>query len=443
MQKKKSYTVFIGFMLFSMFFGAGNLIFPPFLGKSAGSSMPIALIGFFLTGVALPILGVFVVSKIGGLEKLASKVHPYFATFFIVVIYLSIGPGLAIPRAASVPYEMAVAPYLPEGWNEKLLMLIYSFVFFALAVWIALSPGKLLDNLGKYLTPVLIGLLVLLFFGGAFFGSFSVAKPQGDYAQGAFFVGIVEGYQTMDAMASLVFGLVVGNAVASASIPTKKEEARTTLYSGLLAGGLLLAIYAMLAYMGMANSETYASAKNGAEILSGIAYAVFGDFGIVLLIILYTVACLTTCVGLINSTAEYFSGLIKKVPYKVMAILIALLSMGICNFGLNTILTFSVPLLNAVYPLAIVLILLGAFDRFWKGNKIVYPLTVSLTGVVNIVYVLGQIGVPLGVFGKVFSYLPLSSYGLGWVLAAVLGVVISVAIQAFRPKKEADTQEEI
>ena len=182
MKLTKKQMVLISFMLFSMFFGAGNLIFPPFLGQNAGSSTPAATFGFVITAVILPILGVIVVAQSDGLDKLAGRVNPAFAMIFTMLIYLSIGPGLGIPRAASVPFEMAVAPYLPAGTNLTVYMLAYSLVFFAIAAWLALTPNKLVERIGQFLTPSLLILIVFLFISFVTKGTVSVAAPQQAYA---------------------------------------------------------------------------------------------------------------------------------------------------------------------------------------------------------------------------------------------------------------------
>ena len=164
MKLTKEKMLLISFMLFSLFFGAGNLIFPPFLGQNAGNKTPLAMLGFLLTAVVLPVLGVIVVAQFDGLDKLAANAGKKFALVFTLLIYLSIGPGLGIPRAASVPFEMAVAPYLPHGANTRLCMLIYSLVFFIIAFWLCLNPGKLVERIGHFLTPSLLTLLRVLFF---------------------------------------------------------------------------------------------------------------------------------------------------------------------------------------------------------------------------------------------------------------------------------------
>lgn len=209
MTLKKKEMLLISFMLFSLFFGAGNLIFPPFLGQNAGNQTIAALIGFLITAVVLPVLGVIVVAEFDGLDLLAGKVSKKFALVFTVLIYLSIGPGLGIPRAASVPFEMAVAPYLPEGSNLTLFMILYSLIFFIAATWVAMNPGKLVNRIGKVLTPSLLLLISILFISFVLNGEKSVAAAQPAYQNLPFLVGFSEGYQTMDTIAALNFGLVI------------------------------------------------------------------------------------------------------------------------------------------------------------------------------------------------------------------------------------------
>ena len=238
MKLNKRNTLFISFMLFSMFFGAGNLIFPPFLGQNAGSQTLPALLGFLATGVVLPVLGVVVISQADGLNKLTDRVGKTFTTIFTLLIFLSIGPGLAIPRAASVPFEMAVAPYLPEGSNLKLFMLGYSLIFFLLAAWLSLNPNKLVERMGSVLTPILLLLMVVLFAAFLIGGKNQAAPAQGAYADSPFLTGFREGYLTMDTIAALNFGVVIAATLRSYGISSNRSIISYTLKTGALAGGL-------------------------------------------------------------------------------------------------------------------------------------------------------------------------------------------------------------
>lgn len=434
--------VLVSFMLFSLFFGAGNLIFPPFLGQNAGNHTVPAMIGFLATAVLLPVLGVVVVARFDGLDKLGKNVGKRFSVIFTVLIYLSIGPGLGIPRAASVPFEMAVSPYLPEGSNARLWMFVYSLVFFLIALWLCMTPGKLVGRIGNVLTPSLLILLVFLFAAFLFKGEVSIASAQPAYESAAFLKGFSEGYQTMDTIAALNFGLVIATTLGSFGLTEKKDKINHTVLAGVFAGAILAAVYMMLSYMGMCSSGVYPIQENGAWTLRCIVYQLFGAPGAILLAAIFTLACLTTCVGLINSISQYFSVLFKKISYKTWVFIIVGFSFLICNLGLNAILKISIPVLNAIYPVSIVLIILGLSHRFWRSNRFVYPLTVCATGVVSVIYALDEAGVPLGFLGRLCEKLPLYSSGFGWLGVAAVTLVIGITvglIDSKRKGKKAET----
>ena len=426
MKLGKRKMLLVSFMLFSLFFGAGNLIFPPFLGQNAGETTPLAIASFLITAVVLPVLGVIVVAAFDGLDCLARKVDARFAVVFTVLIYLSIGPGLGIPRAASVPFEMAVAPYLPENAPLKWFMAGYSLVFFVIAAWLALTPKKLVERIGKFLTPSLLVLLVFLFVNFLFRGDAGVAAAQETYAANPMVKGFLEGYQTMDTIAALNFGLVIAVTIRNLGVENKKSVMRYTVTAGLAAGTILSLVYLMLAYMGMKSSAVYPIQENGAWTLRCIVSQLFGGPGAVLLAAIFTLACLTTCVGLITSISQFFSGLTKKLSYRQWVFVIAGFSFLICNQGLNTILSLSVPVLNAIYPMSIVLIILGLCDSKIQKNCFIYPVTIAAVGVESVLYVLEQAKLPLGIIGELCHKLPLYSMGLGWVVVGLAAVLVSM-----------------
>ncbi|MBQ3531813.1 MAG: branched-chain amino acid transport system II carrier protein [Oscillospiraceae bacterium] len=436
MKLNKSKMLIISFMLFSLFFGAGNLIFPPFLGQNAGNHTVPAMIGFLITAVILPILGVVVVAKFDGLNRLAEKVGKRFSMIFTLLIYLSIGPGLGIPRAASVPFEMAVAPYLPEKTNLTIWMFAYSLVFFLVALWLCLNPGKLVSRIGTFLTPSLLILLCFLFITFLFNGQTQVAPPQTAYVYSPFLQGFSDGYQTMDTIAALNFGLVIATTLGSFGLNDKKSIIRHTVLAGIFAGSILSAVYVMLTYMGMCSSGVYSIHENGAWTLRAIVYQLFGNFGAILLAAIFTLACLTTCLGLINSISQYFSTRFKKLTYRQWVYVIVVFSFLICNLGLNAILSISVPILNAIYPISIVLIILGLSHKLWENNRCIYPLTIASTGFVSILYSLETAGFPLGFFGGFLHKLPLYSEGFCWFWFAIAAIFISVILNAIFNKKK-------
>jgi len=268
--------------------------------------------GFLLTAVVLPVLGVIVVARFDGLDKLSGKAGKRFAFIFTVLIYLSIGPGLGIPRAASVPFEMAVSPYLPNDANRTLWMVLYSALFFLVALWLCLNPGKLVQRIGRVLTPSLLILLVLLFISFVTKGNVNVAPALDSYQSSAFLKGFTEGYNTMNTIAALNFGLVISTTLVSFGLNERKDRITHTVYAGIFAGSILAIVYMMLSYMGMCSSGVYAVQENGAWTLRCIVQQVFGDGGAILLAAIFTLACLTTCVGLINSISQFFSILFKN-----------------------------------------------------------------------------------------------------------------------------------
>ena len=424
LQKKNFLAVSV--MLFALFFGAGNLIFPPFLGQNAGSNTFLAMLGFLVTAVILPVLGVVVVARFDGLERLGQQVGKRFALIFTVLIYLSIGPGLGIPRAASVPFEMAVAPYLPEDSNVKVWMAVYSLIFFLIAMWLCLNPGKLVDRIGRGLTPTLLALLVLLFICFLFRGKVDVAAAQPEYQNMPLLKGFAEGYNTMDTIAALNFGLVISTTLGTFGLNEKRDKMRYTVLSGTLAGTILALVYAMLSYMGMCSSGVYEIQENGAWTLRCIVYQVFGETGAILLAAIFTLACLTTCVGLINSISQYFSTLFKKVSYRMWVYIITFFSFLVCNLGLSMILNISIPVLNAIYPVSIVLILLGLSHNFWKNNRFVYPMTVAGTGAVSVLYALDNAGLSITAVKNLLHKLPLYEMGFGWVCVSAAMLILSL-----------------
>ena len=430
----KSQITMISFMLFSMFFGAGNLIFPPFLGINAGTATLPSFIGFLITAVLLPVLGVVVIAQFDGLDSLAQNVSRPFAYVFTILIYISIGPGLAIPRAASVPFEMSVAPYLPQNANLTFWMIAYSLVFFILSCWLSLSPQKLMERLGHQMTPALLILMLVLFLGFLFKGNRDTAAPQAAYQAVPFLQGFKDGYQTMDAIAALNFGLVVSTTLSSIGVKEKKDIVGNTMFCGSFAGILLAVVYAMLTFMGK-ESSGYGIPENGAVTLRQITYDVFGTPGAILLAAIFFLACLTTCVGLINSISLFFSRLYPKISYRNMVIITSIFSFLVCNQGLSTILSISVPVLNVLYPISITLILLGLSHKLHKGEGCIYPLVIGGVTVISLLYAADQMKIPLGGFGTVLQRLPLYADGFAWVAIAAVMLLISFVVRFFKKSR--------
>ena len=359
-QKLDLKTKFLmGVTLFSMFFGAGNLIFPPYLGAQAGTSAWTAFIGFAMSAVGLPVLGVIAVTVSGGLNALASRVHPKFAFVYIAVLYLAIGPCLAIPRTASTSFSMAGPPFLPESVPEAPVQLLYTIVFFLAASLVAMHPEKLTEYLGKRLTPVLLTLIAALFLAALVNPAGPAAAPAEAYASAAPVEGFLYGYQTMDTLAALNFGMIVALNVQALGVREEKAVTGETVFAGWIAGALLLAVYALLTFGGRLTGTALPGTADGTEVLMRTAEHLFGKAGALILALIFVIACFNTCVGLLSCCGKYFNGCFPRIGYRAWVWGFAAVSAVLANVGLEAILLFSVPVLNAIYPLAILLIALA------------------------------------------------------------------------------------
>ena len=434
-QKLDLKTKFLmGVTLFSMFFGAGNLIFPPYLGAQAGTSAWTAFIGFAMSAVGLPVLGVIAVTVSGGLNALASRVHPKFAFVYIAVLYLAIGPCLAIPRTASTSFSMAGPPFLPESVPEAPVQLLYTLVFFLAASLVAMHPEKLTEYLGKRLTPVLLTLIAALFLAALVNPAGPAAAPAEAYASAAPVEGFLYGYQTMDTLAALNFGMIVALNVQALGVREEKAVTGETVFAGWIAGALLLAVYAMLTFVGRLSGKAFPGTADGTEVLMRTAEHLFGKAGALILALIFVIACFNTCVGLLSCCGKYFNGCFPRIGYRAWVWGFAAVSAVLANVGLEAILLFSVPVLNAIYPLAILLIVLAFLKRALTRFPAVYPWTALLCGVSSVLTVLEQQGLSIpGVTGLIHA-IPGYAAGFGWLLPTVLGAGIGVLWSVMRRK---------
>ena len=428
----------VGFTLFSMFFGAGNLIFPPQLGAQAGVDTWFAMAGLAVSAVFLPILGVLAVVRAGSLTELASRVHPAFATVFTVLIYLSIGPCLAIPRTASTSFEMAVPPFLPSGTPTMWFQFGYSLLFFAAAFLVALQPEKLTGRLGKFLCPMLLLLVGAMFVGSLVHpvGTYGPTLPP--YDQIPAVQGFLTGYQTMDTIAALNFGIVIVMNIRALGVTDQGSVLRATVRAGGIATVLFLAVYSMLAHIGALSGAAFPGMTNGAVTLTNLVGAIFGHWGTVILAAIFFIACFNTCVGLISSCSAYFHTLVPRVPAPAWAAFFALLSMVISNAGLDQILKISVPILNILYPPAIVLILLSFLPQCIQRFSAIYPVGIAFTSAASILYAARDLGLSIPALDRILKAVPLSGMGLGWVLPALAGVLLGVLLSVTLPSKGKD-----
>lgn len=408
--------IIIGFALFAMFFGSGNLIFPPYLGRLAGENYFIAIIGFMIMGVGLPLLGVMASAKAdGNFENIGNRVGKTFSICLVTALILAIGPFLAIPRTAATTYEISVRPFLPH-----IHPVVVIGIYFAINLFFVLRPGSIIDVIGKFLTPVLLVILAILIVKGIVF-------PIGEVAEGTlthvFSNSLMEGYQTMDALAAVCFGGIVVRSIKAKGYDSPQAVIRMTLKSSLVAIVGLGIIYGGLMYLGAHTSHMSGELEKTALVIT-LAQQILGQAGTVFLAIAVAVACLTTSIGLTSTGATYFSKLSKgRISYQTMAVIMSLVSMSMALLGVDKIIGVTTPVLNTLYPIIIVLVILALLGEC-VNQTVIYRVTVYTTLVIVGLDVMSQ---TIGITGiqNILGYLPLSEKGFGWVLPTLIAFIIS------------------
>ncbi|MED3854991.1 branched-chain amino acid transport system II carrier protein [Priestia megaterium] len=418
-----SFIIIIGFMLFALFFGAGNLIFPPMLGQMAGENVWIANAGFLVTGVGLPLLAItaFVFSGKSDLQSLASRVHPLFGFVFTTVLYLAIGPFFAIPRSGNVSFEIGVKPFL-SNHTSSVPLIIFTVIFFTIACLLSLNPTKIIDVVGKFLTPIKLTFIGLLVVVAVIHPIGKVQTPAEGYTSHVFFKGFQEGYLTLDALVAFVFGIIIVNAIKEKGSNTKKQLMIVCGKATAIAATLLVLIYTALSYMGASSVEKLGHFENGAEVLAGVSSYYFGSYGSILLGLMITVACLTTSVGLITACSSFFHILFPSISYKKIAIFLSSFSTLVANIGLTQLIKVSTPVLMTMYPVAISLIFLTFLHPLFKGKAQVYQGSLLLTFVISLFDGLNAAGIKSELINNFFiRFLPMYNVGLGWLLPSIAG----------------------
>ena len=430
-------------MLFGLFFGAGNLIFPASMGQMSGANMWPAAAGFLITGVGLPLLGVAAlgISRENGLLGLSSRVSRKYGLLFTCLLYLTIGPFFAIPRCATVSFTVGIEQLLPQT-DQTLALALFSLLFFAAVLFFSLRPGEILTWIGKVLNPLFLCFLAILIIRALSepLGQIAEIAPSGTYITDAFATGLLEGYNTMDALAGLAFGIIVVNAIRSLGVSEPDEIAKSTVKAGLLSAMLMALIYVLVTMIGAQSRGSFAVAANGGEALAQIAEHYFGYIGALILAFTVTLACLKTAIGLITSCAETFVKLFPHGPgYHIWAIGFCLLSFLIANLGLNAIIACSMPVLMFLYPLAIVLILLTLFGKAFHDDRRVLRWTLGMTVIAAIYDLLRSL--PASLLSAlsldqpihwISDMVPLAAQGFGWIPLSLLGFLLGCAMKKRR-----------
>lgn len=423
----------IGFALFAMFFGAGNLIFPPYLGLLSGHQWWIGFLGFTITDAGLGLLAIIALSKYdGNLNVLATRINKTFAIIISTAIILCIGPFLATPRTAATTYEIAILPIFGESFNRYL----FSVIFFVIACLLSIRPSKVVDIVGKFLTPSLLICMTVLIIKG-------IISPIGEIADTTMIdnvlkKGITDGYQTMDAIAGCMFALVVINAVKTRNYSSKTLEIKATIMSSVIAVIFLALIYGGLLYLGAQTSGlgVYNQDTDSTLLLVDITNRVLGGVGVYILGIITALACLTTAIGLISATGNFFNDLtFNKISYERVVVICSIVSCLISMLGVTQIIKISAPILEIIYPCAMTIVILGLFNEKIKDDLVFkVPPIVSL--IFGFLFVLQGKNL-LGGFGDILTKLPLTEFGLGWVVPMLLSLVIAMIISSTQNKKVA------
>lgn len=417
MKKNNKDIIVIGFALFAMFFGAGNLIFPAFLGNSFGDQYLIGILGFVCTGVGLPLLAILATTKGDGtFETMASKISPKFALIFSAVLFIAIGPMLAIPRTAATTYELTVTPIFP-GMKPIVWMVIY----FAINLIFVLRESSILDTIGKYLTPALLIILSIIIVKGILMPIGQVVPTN---AQGVLANSLIEGYQTMDALAGLLFASMISGTILSKGY-SKEDILPITFKSSIIAVGGLAFIYGGLMYIGAQTVTTFTGELSKTGILLFVSKSILGNIGTTIIGLAMGLACLTTSIGVLSAGSSFFEKISKgKLPYKLNAIVISLISIGIGSLGVDKIVVISGPILNILYPVSITLIMTTLFDEYITNIK-----AVRLGVYTSLVF-----GILEVIPGLNLSFIPLAGFGFAWVVPTIAAIIIGYII--FPQKRE-------
>ena len=430
--------------LFGMFFGAGNLIFPVHLGQMAGQNALPAIIGFIITAVGIPILGVAAigVTHSDGLQTLSGKVGKGYGIFFTCLLYLTIGPLFAIPRCATVSFTTGITPLLGADSPERLYLLLFSAVFFAFVLFFSLRPGKITVWIGKIINPLFLFFFAVLMLAALLApgAAVSAVEPVEAYRSDAFFPALIEGYGTMDAIAGLAFGIVVIDVIRRMGVDNDDAIAEDVLSSGLLTGALMALIYVVSIVVGAQSRGLFELSENGGIALTQIAGHYLGGVGLFILAFTITFACLKTSIGLVTACAETFSKMTNgKISYRSWAILFTVFSFAVSNIGLSAIIEYSIPMLMLIYPPAIALILLAFLGKFFAHDRTVYIATMIGTWAAAIFDCMKTLPAPVQTalhldtpIAFAAAHLPLFDKNLGWLLPAVIGFAAGMAIRASR-----------
>ncbi|MBT0396181.1 branched-chain amino acid transport system II carrier protein [Morganella morganii subsp. morganii] len=424
----------LGMMVFALFLGAGNIIFPPMAGYHSGTDWFSASLGFIVTGVVLPFLTLITVAVKGRGERLSVDLPRWVSVTFWVALYLILGSTFAMPRVTNTAYELG---FLPLGFVEKSTAshLIFAFVFNFVSMFFMLKQGTMISAIGKFMTPALLFLLIAVGIAVVRTPLSPINEPINQYVDFAFFSGIVDGYQTMDVLSAMAFGGIVARALASRGITSPQNVVVITIKAGLIAVGLLAALYICLFYLGATSDAVSQTATNGGQIFSRYVDALYGALGTWLMCGIVLLASMTTFVGVTSACADFFATFNPRLDYRFWVVVSTLLTTIVSTFGLDTLLRVTIPVLLLIYPTTVALVFLQFARRKMRNPRFTYGFTVAVLVVMSAFDTLNNIGLLNENVLAVLHRMPLFKEGIGWLLPGVIAFIISFVAGNMRPAK--------
>lgn len=414
MNKTNKDIVIVGFALFAMFFGAGNLIFPPYLGVVSGSSWLTGFGGFILADVGLALLAVGASAKCNGeISQVLGRSGKNLAIILGSAIMICLGPLLAIPRTAATTFEMGVSP-LFSGFNPVL----FSILFFTLTFILTIKPSKVVDIIGQFLTPALLVALGVLIVKG-------IISPLGEInptpmIQDIFAEGVKQGYQTMDALGAVALSTVIIISLTNKGYTDQKQKIKVTMKAGVVAAIGLFLVYGGLTYLGATVSKIYGQDVVRTSLIVEMTASLLGQPGKIILAAIVTLACLTTSIGLTSATAQFFEKLTNgKIKYEMIVTVVCIFSAVVSNFGVSTIIKFSAPILTIIYPATVVLVIMTLFGNKIKNDNAFKGAT-YMALLISVLTVANDLGMSVSLVTK----LPFASLGFNWIVPAVVAGII-------------------
>lgn len=420
--------IVLGMMIFALFLGAGNIIFPPMEGFNAGHDWAGASLGFVLTGVLMPFITLVIVSILGRGEALTTDLPKWAGTTFLVILYLTIGSTFAMPRITNVAYEMAWLPlHLVE--DSQTARILFSLIFNLIAMGFMIRPNTIISSVGKFMTPALLVLLVVVAVTVFISPLSDIAEPNETYQKGhALFIGLTSGYQTMDVLAAIAFGGIVARALAAKNVTHTKDIIKYTVSAGCVSVVLLAALYFSLFYLGATSSAVAEGATNGGQIFSRYVNALFGTAGTWIMAGIIVLASLTTLVGVTSAAADYFAKFSTRFSYPFWVAVFTAMTITVSQYGLTDLLRITIPALLLIYPVAIVLVLLQFLRAKLPSIKLTYYSTLLVTVCFSLCDSLNNLKMLPESINAFIAHFPLSSEGMAWLVPALCVMILSIII---------------